>query len=114
VAATAVLLIWVGGLLSAVVDNIPYTATMLPVVERLSAEGLNPDNVLWWSLALGADLGGNATIIGASANVIMVGLAHREGHTIRFGYFLRYGVPVALGSLAFATGWVLLRYILFA
>ena len=114
VAATAVLLIWVGGLLSAVVDNIPYTATMLPVVERLSAEGLNPDNVLWWSLALGADLGGNATIIGASANVIMVGLAHREGHTIRFAYFLRYGVPVALGSLAFATGWVLLRYILFA
>ena len=114
VAATAFLVLWLSAILSAVVDNIPYTATMLPVVQRLTAEGLNPDNVLWWSLAIGADLGGNATIIGASANVILAGIAEREGHPIRFVQFVRYGVPLTLLILILGTIWVWIRYLAFA
>ena len=83
------LTIWVSGVASAIVDNIPFAATMLPVVQNLEAAGLNPDNILWWSLALGADLGGNATIIGASANVILAGIAEREGYKIGFGQFMK-------------------------
>ena len=114
IGATAFLLMWLSAVLSAVVDNIPYTATMLPVVQRLTAEGLNPDNILWWSLAIGADFGGNATIIGASANVILAGISEREGHHIRFVEFMKYGIPVTIMVLVIGTIWVWLRYLLFA
>ncbi len=114
VAATAFLVLWLSAILSAVVDNIPYTATMLPVIQRLTAEGLNPDNILWWALAIGADLGGNATIIGASANVILAGIAEREGHKIGFMQFVRYGVPLTIVILILGTGWIWLRYLAFA
>jgi Na+/H+ antiporter NhaD/arsenite permease-like protein len=114
VGATALLIMWLSAILSAVVDNIPYTATMLPVVQRLTAEGLNPDNVLWWSLAIGADFGGNATIIGASANVILAGISEREGHRIRFVEFMKYGIPVTIVVLVIGTIWVWLRYLAFA
>jgi len=109
-APTAMLLLWMSGLLSGVVDNIPYTATMIPVVQQLS-EGQDSD-VLWWSLALGADLGGNATIIGASANVILVNLAAREGHAIGFWQFLKYGLLVTVGSLLVSTAYIWLRYLM--
>ena len=109
-AGTSLLMLWMSAVLSGVVDNIPYTATMIPVVERL-AEG-QPNDALWWALAIGADLGGNATIIGASANVILAGMAEREGHPLTFGRFLRYGVPVTLGTMVIATGYVWLRYLL--
>ena len=66
------------------IDNIPYTATMIPVVEQLSAPH-GGSQALWWALAAGADLGGNFTIIGASANVILISMAEREGHPITFG-----------------------------
>ncbi len=114
VGATALLIMWLSAVLSAVVDNIPYTATMLPVVQRLTAEGLNPDNILWWSLAIGADFGGNATIIGASANVILAGISEREGHHIPFVQFMKYGIPVTVMVLVIGTIWVWLRYLLFA
>ena len=114
VGATAFLIMWLSAILSAVVDNIPYTATMLPVVQRLTAEGLNPDNILWWSLAIGADFGGNATIIGASANVILAGISEREGHRIRFVEFMKYGIPVTICTLIIGTIWVWLRYLAFA
>ena len=114
VGATAFLIMWLSAILSAVVDNIPYTATMLPVVQRLTEEGLNPDNILWWSLAIGADFGGNATIIGASANVILAGISEREGHHIRFVEFMKYGIPVTVISLIIGTIWVWLRYLAFA
>ena len=87
---------------------------MLPVVQQLTVEGLNPDNILWWSLAIGADLGGNATIIGASANVILAGIAEREGHKIGFMQFVRYGVPLTIVILILGTGWIWLRYLAFA
>ena len=109
-AATSILLLWMSAILSGIVDNIPYTATMIPVVTQL-AEG-QPNDALWWALAIGADLGGNATIIGASANVILAGMAEREGHPISFVRFLKYGLPVTLGTMVIATGYVWLRYLL--
>ena len=109
-APMAVLLLWGSAVLSGIIDNIPYTATMIPVVAQLS-EG-SDTNVLWWALAIGADFGGNATIIGASANVILASLAEREGHPVSFGTYLRYGLPVTVGSMVVATGYVWLRYLL--
>lgn len=87
-------LLWGSGLLSGIVDNIPYVASMSPVV----AEIIGPDGqpqVLWWALALGADLGGNATLVGASANVVVAGIAARNGTAIGFWQFTRYGLVVA-------------------
>jgi Na+/H+ antiporter NhaD/arsenite permease-like protein len=99
--------------LSALVDNIPYVATMSPVVEQLAANDptLNPDNVLWWSLALGADLGGNATAIGASANVVVIGIARRYGHPISFWQFTRYGLLITVVSVLLCVPYLWLRYL---
>jgi Na+/H+ antiporter NhaD/arsenite permease-like protein len=108
------LLLGVSGLLSAVVDNIPYVATMAPLVQSLSQETGNPDNVLWWALALGADLGGNATVIGASANVVMLGIAERNGHRIGFWQFARYGGLVTLVTVLVCVPYLWLRYFAFA
>jgi Na+/H+ antiporter NhaD/arsenite permease-like protein len=103
-------LIWLSGIASAIIDNIPYTATMIPVVQELGASGM-PIEPLWWSLALGACLGGNATIVGASANVVVANLAGRAGEPITFVAFMRYGVPVTAMSLSIATVYVYLRYL---
>jgi Na+/H+ antiporter NhaD/arsenite permease-like protein len=108
---TAVVLIWASGLASGVIDNIPYTATLIPVVQDLSGRGLDADP-LWWSLALGADLGGNLTLIGASANIVIASLAVKAGYELRFGTFLRYGIPTVVLSLAIATAYVWVRYLL--
>ncbi len=109
-ASTSLLVLWLSAFLSGIIDNIPYTATMIPVVEQLDRG--QPNDALWWALAIGADLGGNATIIGASANVILAGMAEREGHPIRFGQFLRYGLPVTVGTMLIATIYLWLRYLL--
>lgn len=103
-------LLWFSALASGVVDNIPYTATAIPVVERLAADGL-PAAPLWWSLALGACLGGNLTIVGASANVVVANLAARAAHPIQFWPFLRHGAVVVVGSLLIASAYVWLRYL---
>jgi Na+/H+ antiporter NhaD/arsenite permease-like protein len=103
-------LLWMSGIASAIIDNIPYTATAIPIVQELGAAGI-PIEPLWWALALGACLGGNATIIGASANVVVVNLAEREGHPITFGGFLRYGLPVTVMSLLVSTVYVYARYL---
>ena len=99
--------------LSAIVDNIPYVAAMTPVVDQLATSdpALNPDNALWWSLALGADLGGNATAIGASANVVVIGIAKRYGHPISFWTFTRYGLLVTVVSVALCVPYLWLRYL---
>jgi Na+/H+ antiporter NhaD/arsenite permease-like protein len=109
VAVFGVLLVSV--LLSAVVDNIPYVATMTPLVAQVSAD-LHPayPHVLWWALALGADFGGNATAVGASANVVVIGLARRAGQPVSFRQFLRYGVPATAVTVTAAAAWLLLRY----
>ncbi len=105
-------LLWGSAVLSAIVDNIPFVATMSPVVDQL-VNGGGPfagQNGLWWALLLGADLGGNATAIGASANVVVAGISKRSGHPISFWEFTRYGSVVAVVTLAIATPYLLLRY----
>ena len=112
-AVTAVIIIWGSALASGVIDNIPFTATMIPVLQELArSENLTEAQLrpLWWSLALGADFGGNATLIGASANVVAAGMAERAGRRITFVKFLLYGIPVTLISLVIATVYVMLRY----
>jgi len=102
-------ILWVSGIASGVVDNIPFTATMIPVVEQLN--GPNGDAAYWWALALGACFGGNLTIIAAAANVATAGMAERAGRPIGFVPFMKLGVPVTLLTLVIATGYVALRYL---
>lgn len=109
--AAICLILWGSALMSAFVDNIPFTATMLPVTAYLSqvipgTEG----HVLWWALALGACLGGNGTLIGASANVVTVGLAEARGHHISFRQFFRIGFLYMVLSVAICNLWLLLFY----
>ena len=107
----AMVLLIVSALLSGIVDNIPYVASMSPVVTELAAGISNQyGDVLWWALAFGADFGGNATIIGASANVVAVGLAHKAGIKISFWQFAKYGIPVTFVSVAMVVPYILIRY----
>lgn len=106
----SMLVLVVSAALSGIVDNIPYVAAMAPVVGQLTTELPSAGNVLWWSLALGADLGGNATAVGASANVVVVGLAARAGQPIRFMEFMKYGSLVTAVSIAVSAGYIWLRY----
>ena len=101
--------IWLSGIGSAVVDNIPFTTAMIPVVESLQDGG--GDDAYWWALSLGACFGGNATIIAAAANVAAAGLTERAGKPIGFVPFMRIGIPVTLVSLLIASAYVTLRYI---
>ena len=101
-------ILWISGIGSGVVDNIPFTTAMIPVVDSVNEEG---DSAYWWALALGADFGGNMTIIAAAANVAASGLAERAGKPIGFLAFLKVGFPVTILSLLLATAYVTLRYI---
>lgn len=114
-AAAAMLILWMSAILSGIIDNIPYTATMLPIVQDMN-EGLDANdtpNLLWWALAIGADMGGNLTIVAASANVLVANLAARSGYPISFMEFLRWGAPTTLASMVIATGYIWLRYLAF-
>jgi Na+/H+ antiporter NhaD/arsenite permease-like protein len=102
---------WVSVLGSGIVDNIPFTATMVPVVEQLQ-QGNAGDDAYWWALAIGACFGGNATIIAAAANVAAAGMAARAGHPIGFLFFARIGIPVTLASMVIATAYIGVRYLL--
>ncbi|MEJ7876174.1 MAG: ArsB/NhaD family transporter [Solirubrobacterales bacterium] len=105
-------ILWVGGIGSAVVDNIPFTTAMIPVVRELQeAAGAGDDDAYWWALALGACFGGNATIIAAAANVAAAGLTERAGKPIGFVAFMKVGVPVTVVSLLMASAYVSIRYI---
>ena len=122
--ATTFVVLWGSAVLSAVVDNIPYVAAMSPLIVDL-ARSLHPeihDYVtlvhqpdilpLWWALALGACLGGNGTLIGASANVVVVDCARRAGYRITFAQFMAFGLPVMLGSMAISTVYLWLRFLM--
>jgi Na+/H+ antiporter NhaD/arsenite permease-like protein len=110
---TAVMILWVSAVASAVVDNIPFVATMIPVIESMSSTFGGGDNLnpLWWSLALGACLGGNGSLVGASANLIVAGFAERAGHRIKFLPFMMLAFPLMLLSIVIATLYVYLRYL---
>jgi Na+/H+ antiporter NhaD/arsenite permease-like protein len=111
----SMVLLWGSAALSAIVDNIPYVATMSPVVaELVHADGSSRAQVLWWALALGADLGGNATAVGASANVVVLGLAERAGQRITFWQFTKYGLVVSVVTVALCVPYLWLRYFVLA
>ena len=110
---TALMIVWVSAVASAVVDNIPFVATMIPMIESMAptfggSENLKP---LWWSLALGACLGGNGSLVGASANLIVAGFAERAGHRIKFLPFMLMAFPLMLLSIVIATAYIYLRYL---
>ena len=106
------LILWVSAIMSAFVDNIPFTATMLPITAYLTKviPGAADDNVLWWALALGACFGGNGTMIGASANVVTIGIAEAAGHKISFFGFMKYAFLYMIISVAIANVWLLIFY----
>ncbi len=106
---TTMFILWFSALASGIVDNIPYTATMLPIVETLGRA--MPVTPLWWALALGADMGGNLTLVGASANVVVASIAERSGHRLTFGLFLRFGAMTVLISLLISSLWLWWRYL---
>ena len=110
VAATA--LVFGSAVLGAFFDNIPYVATMAPVVEDLVARAPDPatGESLWWAFALGADLGGNGTAVAASANVVVIGIAAQHGHPITFWQFTKYGIITTAVTVVVAWGYVWLRY----
>jgi Na+/H+ antiporter NhaD/arsenite permease-like protein len=110
------LILFVSALLSGVVDNIPYTAAMSPIVLQLTQGIADPvqANALWWSLAIGADFGGNLTAIGASANVVILGIAMRSGSPISFWQFTKKGAIVTAVTILLAAPYLWLRYFAFA
>ncbi|MGH3343315.1 MAG: SLC13 family permease [Carbonactinosporaceae bacterium] len=110
------LLLFVSAGLSAVIDNIPYVATMSPLVSQLieSFPAHGQGDVLWWALALGADFGGNATAVGASANVVIIGLARRNGVPISFWEFTKYGLVITAMTVALSAPYLWLRYFVLA
>jgi Na+/H+ antiporter NhaD/arsenite permease-like protein len=122
--ATSMVVMWFSAFASAIVDNIPYVATMNPLISDMAGQ-LWPDlsgvellhhadlMPVWWSLALGACLGGNGSAIGASANVIVVGMSEKAGRRISFMKFMLYGMPVMIMTVAIATAYVWLRYYIF-
>jgi len=110
---TTLLILWVSAVASALVDNIPFVATMIPLIQNMGpslggSEALMP---LWWALALGSCLGGNGSLVGASANLIVAGFAERAGQPIRFLPFMLLAFPLMLGTIAISTVYVYLRYL---
>ena len=111
-AATSMIILWASGVISGIIDNIPYTATMAPMlVEIEKTMGATYAYPLWWALSLGACLGGNMTIIGAAANVIVSENAAKSGHPISFMRFLKYGVGVVVISLTISTVYIYFRFL---
>jgi Na+/H+ antiporter NhaD/arsenite permease-like protein len=109
--AELIAILWASAIGSGIVDNIPFTATMIPVVEELQAGQGDGDDANWWALALGACFGGNATLIAAAANVAAAGMAARAGQPIGFLPFLKVGLPATAISLVLATAYVAIRYL---
>lgn len=112
-ATTAIAILWASAILSSIIDNIPFVATMIPLIQNMAPafggpEGLMP---LWWALSLGACLGGNGTLIGASANLTVAGLAERAGQPIRFIPYIKVAYPIMLATVALSHVYLYLRYL---
>ena len=104
-----ILILWGSALFSSVLDNIPFVATMIPLILSMKADGMDV-TALWWALSLGACLGGNGTLIGASANVVLSGISSKHGHPITFGKYLKIGFPMMVLSVAISTAFLLVRF----
>ncbi len=109
---TSLLILWLSAIVSAFLDNIPFVATMIPMIQNMGAFGLTNLEPLWWSLALGACLGGNGTIVGASANLIVAGMAAEQGYHISFVRFMKVGFPIMILTIITSTVYVYLRYLM--
>lgn len=110
--ASSMLILWLSAIASAFLDNIPFVATMIPLIQEMGTMGVDNLEPLWWSLALGACLGGNGTLIGASANLVVAGLASKEGYPITFVKYLKYGFPLMILSIVLSSIYIYLRYLL--
>ena len=104
-----ILILWGSALFSSFLDNIPFVATMIPLILSMQAEGMDV-TALWWALSLGACLGGNGTLIGASANVVLSGISAKHGHPITFASYLKVGFPIMLLSVVISTVFLLVRF----
>ena len=111
VEATAMIILWMSALASAFIDNIPFVATMIPLIKDMGAMGLTNLEPMWWSLALGACLGGNGTLIGASANVVVASMAAQRGKAISFISFMKIAFPLMILSIIISTAYVFIRYL---
>ncbi|WP_121662951.1 ArsB/NhaD family transporter [Metabacillus litoralis] len=109
---TSMLILWMTGILSGFVDNIPFVAAMIPMIIEFKDYGMTNLDPLWWSLALGACLGGNGTLLGASSNLVVAGLAAKEKEHINFIEFLKVGFPIVIISLGISSVYVYFRYLL--
>ncbi len=108
-AMSLLIILWASALISAFLDNIPFVATMIPLILTMGQSGMNI-TPLWWALSLGACLGGNGTLIGASANVVLSSISTKNGYPITFKSFTKIGFPIMLMSIAVSTVWLLLRF----
>ncbi|MEG6586253.1 ArsB/NhaD family transporter [Dendrosporobacter sp. 1207_IL3150] len=110
--ATAMLILWMSAIASAFIDNIPFVATMIPMIKEMSRMGITNLEPLWWSLSLGACLGGNGTLVGASANVVVAGMAAQEGHPISFVKYLKIAFPLMILSIIISSIYIYLFYLI--
>ncbi len=111
VTATAMIILWMSSIASAFIDNIPFVATMIPLIKDMGQMGLTNLEPMWWSLALGACLGGNGTLIGASANVVVASMAAQRGKPISFISFMKVAFPLMILSIIISTIYVWIRYL---
>ena len=103
------LILWGSAIFSSILDNIPFVATMIPLILSMQADGMDV-TALWWALSLGACLGGNGTLIGASANVVLSGISAKHGHPITFMRYLKIGFPMMILSIVISTVYLLIRF----
>ena len=109
-AAAILIILWASALISSVLDNIPFVATLIPLILTMESGGVDVQP-LWWALSLGACLGGNGTLIGASANVVLAGVSAKNGYPITFMQYLKIGYPLMLLSIVICTVYLLVRYV---
>ena len=111
VTASTMLILWLSAIASAFIDNIPFVATLIPMIKEMGAMGMTNLEPLWWALSLGACLGGNGTLIGASANVVVAGMASAHGEKLSFISYLKIAFPLMILSIIVASIYVYIRYL---
>ncbi|WP_289146903.1 ArsB/NhaD family transporter [uncultured Megamonas sp.] len=111
VTASTMLILWLSAIASAFIDNIPFVATLIPMIKEMGAMGMTNLEPLWWALSLGACLGGNGTLIGASANVVVAGMASAHGEKLSFVNYLKIAFPLMILSIIVASVYIYIRYL---